>query len=320
MAIKLSEKYQLLPSMNEDQFEALKADIQERGVLTPIDVDEDGFILDGHHRYRACVELGITDFPTIIRLDLSEDEKRMFARKSNMLRRHLTQEQMRIIIASQLKDTPDWANNRIAQELGVDSKTVQTVRETLEATLEIPKFDKLIGLDGKARPVRQPRKPSIMVANEAEYKEVLDKVAHEVAALTGQGFLSVKQGQQIIVDKCYDPMFGLNEVEIEEWKLYYDWIGGNNGNRGGATFQVEWLRRNGWRTPSEWIGEEGGQFRAIYKMKNFTKKAKNDWAKLIEKLPKQQNGATSEGRPSEVQARTGKCTTMVHLKTCRKGT
>ena len=152
--------------MDDIQFRALKADIAERGVLTPIDVDEQGYILDGHHRYRACVELGITDFPTILRLNLDDAEKRMFARKSNMLRRHLNQEQMREIIAGQLRDTPNWANNRIAQELGVDSKTVAAIREKLEATSEIPKFDRLIGTDGKERPVKQNRKPSIMIANE----------------------------------------------------------------------------------------------------------------------------------------------------------
>lgn len=65
--ISLTEIYQVLPSMAPEQFEALKADIAERGVLVPIDVDEDGHILDGHYRYRACVEFGIEDFPTIVR-------------------------------------------------------------------------------------------------------------------------------------------------------------------------------------------------------------------------------------------------------------
>ena len=60
--LHLREKYQVMPSMPPEQFEALKQDIAERGVLVPIDVDEHGYILDGHHRYRACTEHGITDF------------------------------------------------------------------------------------------------------------------------------------------------------------------------------------------------------------------------------------------------------------------
>ena len=116
--------YQTMPPMPPEQFAALKADIAERGVLTPIDVDEHGTILDGHHRHRACSELGITDVPTVVRLGLTEESKRAFARKSNALRRHLTRKQVRQLVADQLRDTPRWANNRIGRELGVDSKTV----------------------------------------------------------------------------------------------------------------------------------------------------------------------------------------------------
>jgi len=39
--------------MTPAEFKALKADIAERDVVVPIDIDEDGTILDGHHRYRA---------------------------------------------------------------------------------------------------------------------------------------------------------------------------------------------------------------------------------------------------------------------------
>ena len=55
--MKLTERYQVLPDLPPEKFEALKADIAERGVLVPIDVDEEGHILDGHHRYRACMQL-----------------------------------------------------------------------------------------------------------------------------------------------------------------------------------------------------------------------------------------------------------------------
>ena len=55
--IKDTGKYQLLPDLPVAEFEALKADIAERGVVVPIDIDEDGEILDGHTRFRAWREL-----------------------------------------------------------------------------------------------------------------------------------------------------------------------------------------------------------------------------------------------------------------------
>jgi len=159
VAIRDTKRFQLMPDMSPAEFEALKADIAQRGVVVPIDIDETGEILDGHHRHRAWTELKKNEPPpTILREGLSEQEKRAFARKNNILRRHLTREQVRRLIAEQLKDSPEWADNRIAEELGVDGKTVGSVRDDLEATSEIPKLDRLVGKDGKSRPRKQPRK------------------------------------------------------------------------------------------------------------------------------------------------------------------
>src|SRR5262249_60791522 len=85
-----------MPDMSPAEFEA-KADIVERGVVVPIDVDESGEILDGHHRYRAWAELHKNEPPpTIVRDGLSEAEKRAFARKNNILEKCRRQWRMRL--------------------------------------------------------------------------------------------------------------------------------------------------------------------------------------------------------------------------------
>ena len=50
--------------------------------------------------------------------------------------------------------TPEQSN-KIAVELGVDDKTVGAVRRQLESTSEIPKLDRTVGADGKARSTRR---------------------------------------------------------------------------------------------------------------------------------------------------------------------
>ena len=47
-----------LPEMSDVEFVALRDDISVKGLLEPITLYE-GMILDGRHRYRACVETGI---------------------------------------------------------------------------------------------------------------------------------------------------------------------------------------------------------------------------------------------------------------------
>ena len=74
--------------------------------MVPIEYDELGNVLDGYHRLRICSELGINDFPKVICAGMTEAEKLTHARKLNMARRHLTQEQKRVLIREQLKETP----------------------------------------------------------------------------------------------------------------------------------------------------------------------------------------------------------------------
>ena len=81
-------KYQVLQPLRPDEREALKADIAKRGVLVPVETDEEGIILDGFHRVAIASELGI-DYPTIVRRGLTDAEKREHAFKLNLLRRHL---------------------------------------------------------------------------------------------------------------------------------------------------------------------------------------------------------------------------------------
>lgn len=121
-------KYQVMPPLTAEEYESLKADIAEHGVLVPVEVDECGNILDGHHRIKACEELGITEYPTKVRSGLTEEQKRQHARRLNLARRHLSQAQKRELICQQLQEAPDMSDRQIAKLLGVSHPTVGTVR------------------------------------------------------------------------------------------------------------------------------------------------------------------------------------------------
>jgi len=65
--MKLSGKYQYDDPLTPDEFAQMEADILERGVQVAIEFDEDGNVLDGHHRLAICEKHGIRDYPTVIR-------------------------------------------------------------------------------------------------------------------------------------------------------------------------------------------------------------------------------------------------------------
>jgi len=60
MEIKIDPKIEkLLPPLEGEEYEQLAEDIAQRGVQVPIVVDQDGYIIDGHTRYRIATGLRI---------------------------------------------------------------------------------------------------------------------------------------------------------------------------------------------------------------------------------------------------------------------
>jgi ParB-like chromosome segregation protein Spo0J len=147
--------YQVMPPLAPDEFEALKSDIGARGVQVPVEYDEMGNILDGHHRVQACFELGITHWPRLVRHGMSEHEKRRHARRLNLDRRHLDREHRRSLIADDLCERPEASNRAIAVGLGVSHNTVNSVRNELESTGQIDQLESRQGRDSRVRRITQ---------------------------------------------------------------------------------------------------------------------------------------------------------------------
>lgn len=124
-------KYQVMPPLSKEEYAALKADIADNGIRVPVDVDETGTVLDGHHRQQLAAELGI-ECPTRVVADLSEEDKRHHALAVNTARRTLNREQRRALIRAELQHDPHRSDRAIGRWIGVDGKTVASVREEME--------------------------------------------------------------------------------------------------------------------------------------------------------------------------------------------
>jgi ParB-like chromosome segregation protein Spo0J len=57
---------ELVPAMSEAEFASLRADLAQRGILTPLEVTCDGVVLDGRARLQAARELGLEDVPVLV--------------------------------------------------------------------------------------------------------------------------------------------------------------------------------------------------------------------------------------------------------------
>jgi ParB-like chromosome segregation protein Spo0J len=79
--------------MSEEEFAELKVSIQSEGQHYPIIVNEDLEVLDGHHRFRACTELGLEPDFEVRKFDDKLLEKK-FVIEANLRRRHLNNFQL----------------------------------------------------------------------------------------------------------------------------------------------------------------------------------------------------------------------------------
>ncbi|WP_210503350.1 ParB/RepB/Spo0J family partition protein [Nocardioides xinjiangensis] len=178
-----AEPYQVMPALSDEEFAALKASLREHGCLVAIEYDEDGNVLDGHHRLRALRELGVTNHPRVIRAGLgSHSEKVAHALALNVHRRHLTPTQ-RFEAVMRLRDA-GWSVRRIASATGIPKSTV--ARDVQGAPDRGP--DAVVGDDGRTYQARRPKRPaSVYVHSDHQHRTAqtaLDDLGSEVPART----------------------------------------------------------------------------------------------------------------------------------------
>lgn len=78
LAVKELKPYKGNPRKNAEAVDAVAASIKEFGFRSPIVIDKDGTVINGHTRLKAAKKLGMTEVPCIRVEDLTEDQIRKF--------------------------------------------------------------------------------------------------------------------------------------------------------------------------------------------------------------------------------------------------
>ncbi len=209
-------KFQLFANLSDEKYDALKADIAKHGVLVPIEVDQHGEILDGHHRVRAWTEIRadgarVHDYPRLIRHFDNDDDREEHAAKLNSARRDISRED-KIRNAIRWREH-GWSYRRIGDALAVAEGTVRYWIPQATAqnyAVEFPK--RSIGKDGRSRPARMPR-PAVLAANDREQERAgsfLTTIDGEVVdGYSGEILISVDVRRALNAQKREDRNQGL---------------------------------------------------------------------------------------------------------------
>lgn len=170
----------LVPLMTAAEFEALRADVAANGLAVPIVLYE-GRILDGRHRYRACVEAGVEPRYTT----LSTGDPVAFVFTHNIARRQLSKSQLAMAAAKLKGYYAEQAKERMRAG-GGDKKSKKSGMESLPYPIDRgaarDQAAARFGLSGK-------------VVDDAE--RVVKKGTLELRAAVECGGLSVNQAAKI---------------------------------------------------------------------------------------------------------------------------
>jgi ParB-like chromosome segregation protein Spo0J len=115
------QPYQVMPDLDEEEYQRLKAGIRENGIEYPIIVDGDGEIIDGHHRYQAWLDLDRDpdEIPTRL-VDDTDTENYHRAYRANLNRRDLTDGTKRKVVKQYLLEHPDRVTEDTQQAISDD--------------------------------------------------------------------------------------------------------------------------------------------------------------------------------------------------------
>jgi ParB-like chromosome segregation protein Spo0J len=172
----IMEQFQVMPPLGEEEYAALRNDIERNGILVPVLVDQHGRILDGHYRVKIANELGI-DYPREVREVADDNQAQDLALTLNMARRHLNREQKRVLIRAEIERTPDASDREIARRTASSPSRVGAVRRrvsNLHTPLSDEEREELAGAEARIE-----RANEIVEEARARRRELLSKLDTE---------------------------------------------------------------------------------------------------------------------------------------------
>lgn len=236
-------KYQILDELRPEELAALEADIAKRGVQVPVEVDDEGNILDGHNRVEIANRLG-KPYGTIVRRFKTEQEKREHIIKLNLARRHLdplrwglTFKMLLEVRRVERKRGRRWDSNsatvaELAQETGVPKRTAERRLSLADAYEKLPEDKKEAVHRGKMT-VAQAKRDLRKEANRQREAEAKASVPQDKPwVITADQ--SIIQCSAIITDPPYgildDQPWEPEEIEAftREWALQWSQCGADS--------------------------------------------------------------------------------------------
>ncbi len=170
----------IFPPMGAREFQALCDDVRAHGLREPIWLHEDGRIIDGRHRYRACGVVGIE--PQFRTWDGS-GEVVSFVVSLNLHRRHLDESQ-RALVAARIATLAQ--GQRADRSIDLSSVTQQDAADMLNVSVPSVKRAREVLDTGAPQLVEAVERGDLSVSFAAQVAELPEKDQQDIAILPKQ--------------------------------------------------------------------------------------------------------------------------------------
>lgn len=192
MSLHLNPEYdKLLPKMSEEEYTQLKTSIQNEGQHYAIIVNEDLEVLDGHHRFRACIELGLEPDFEVRKFDDKLLEKK-FVIEANLRRRHLNNFQL------------------------------------VELAVPLLEIEKVLAKKRQSKGGKNGRELQLGLASDGAEPEPGGKAAEVVAKKAGVSTRTLERGKKIMEKASEDEKQKLREGKTSISKVYQEIVSSEN--------------------------------------------------------------------------------------------
>ena len=121
----------VLPPLPPQEYAQLRDSIRKRGVLQPLLITADHVVIDGHERWKAIQELGLTKYPLRVVGNLGDADRKELAIRLNVERRHLSRAERQRLLEMILKESPSKSTREVADLFKIGNATVSRARAKL---------------------------------------------------------------------------------------------------------------------------------------------------------------------------------------------
>ena len=190
---KLHPATDLFPEMDEAAFEALVADIAHNGQQEPI-VRQEGQVIDGRHRLRACERLGIE--PQVREVQIDEGDPTALIISLNLHRRHLTGSQ-RAMVAARLANMRQGRRTDLELPANLPEVSQEGAAQALSVSERLLRHAKTVQAEGVPELVTAVDRGRLAVSTAADLARLPADTQREVLSRTPEEIQTIARDVRI---------------------------------------------------------------------------------------------------------------------------